>query len=330
MIKKIHICPTLTSMAKSEPIIGIIDLGTNTFNLTIVKVKKGKPEFLEKMRISVKLGQGGINKKIITQDAQERAIIAVKEFKKQLDFYNAFHVHATATSAFRNATNADELKSKIKSETGIEVHVISGLEEADYIYKGVKNGFDIGLLPSLIMDVGGGSVEFILCNREEIFYKTSLDIGVQRLYERFHKHEPISEIDLKKLQDYLDEKLVELREEALKYRPVQLIGSSGAFDTFCEIYFEKYNRPNTLEDLHTFSLKSIYFNEVYNTIIDKTKEERLEIPGMVDYRADMIVMAVVLVGAVLDATVTHNIRVSTYALREGVMFDQISLLQTTV
>ena len=121
-------------------------------------------------------------------------------------------VLAFGTSALRNAKNGAEIISRIKSTHRIDTQIISGDEEAGYIYKGVNLALHLGKEKSLIIDIGGGSVEFIIGNGEEIFWKQSFEIGAQRLLERFQKHDPILPSEIDEINLYFQERLVPLLE----------------------------------------------------------------------------------------------------------------------
>jgi exopolyphosphatase/guanosine-5'-triphosphate,3'-diphosphate pyrophosphatase len=290
----------------------VIDLGTNTFNLLITEGEKS----IYTEKVAVKLGQGGISKGVITSEAFDRAIEAMKSFKAKADEWGVEKMAAIGTSALRNASNATELIKKIREVTGIEVKVISGDEEAELIYKGVRRAIEIGNTVSLVMDIGGGSVEFIICNGSGIFWKRSFEIGGQRLLDRFHNHDPITSEESKALLFFLNEELKPLAEKVEELQPELLIGSSGTFDTLAEIDILKkglnisYNKE--------YELSGADFNVLYTEIIAKDRAERMKIPGMIEMRVDMVVVACLLIKFVLDEFNLKKIAISAYALKEGV------------
>ena len=299
--------------------VAILDLGTNTFHLLIAEVGEEGFSIIYKEKIAVKIGKGGINNKMITPEATQRALDAIHAFAGIIKHLNVIQIRATATSAIRNASNGAELIRKIKQQTGIDIIQISGSEEAEYIYYGVRWAINLGDKPSLIMDIGGGSVEFIIANTEEIFWKQSFEIGAQRLVDQFHKNDPITEQEKDSIYKYLSKQLKPLLKNLNKFNPETLVGSSGTFDTLSDIYCarkKKERSPNDTEGPFEF----IYFYELYNELIHKTRAERMEIPGMVEMRVEMIVVAVILINFILENHNFTNIRVSTFALKEGVLF----------
>jgi len=298
----------------------VLDLGTNTFNLLTINVEKNVRTIIHHDRVPVKIGKGGIHNKIITEDACIRAIDAVKLFKKSIDLQKVHYVQAVATSAFRNADNGQDLVYRIKNETGIEVQIIDGNREAELIYYGVKSALDIGDDISLILDIGGGSVEFIICDENHIFWKKSYEMGAQRLLDKFHCQDPISPRAVDEMNNFFDDNLSELQEQILRLNPTVLIGSSGTFDTLCDIYIQEYNLDYDLESGTEFEIPLKYFDWLFHTLITKSVEERKLIPGMSEMRVDMIVVSTCLIDYVLRRYSLKKIRTSFYSLKEGLLY----------
>jgi exopolyphosphatase / guanosine-5'-triphosphate,3'-diphosphate pyrophosphatase len=299
--------------------LAIIDLGTNTFHLLIAEKENSRGKVLLNIKTSVKIGQGGITKNFISSDAYERAIKALIDFKKYIDEYKVDKIYATATSAIRNARNGYQLVKDIKEKTGIEVNIISGDIEAELIYHGVKYALDLGKSASLIMDIGGGSVEFILCDSENIFWKGSFEIGAQRLVDLFQKNDPITNEETEDLINYLEEKLAPLFEAAQTQKPATLVGSSGTFDTLCDIDTLQKGLDFSIEEEKEYTLSLPDFEKIAFDIINKNREERMGVPGMAEMRVDMIVVASILIHFIIHKFNIQKIRVSAFALKEGVL-----------
>src|SRR6185436_20953728 len=188
----------------------------------------------------------------------------------------------------RNASNASEILNQIRDKTGISVQIISGEEEAKLIYYGVRSAVALGKDKCLIMDIGGGSVEFIIANESEIFWKQSFEVGGQRLLEKFHQHDPILKEELDGLQDYLASSLQSLANVLKKFNPKTLVGSSGTFETLSDIYCERKQIPN--QRLPNSPMSLAMFPEIYQDIIRLNKGGRIAMPGMMEWRAEMIVV----------------------------------------
>lgn len=302
-----------------EEKIAIIDLGTNTFHLLIAEKKDTKATILINDKVPVKIGQGGISKNFIPSGGYERAVKTLTNFKATIDSYNAGKIFAIATSAIRNARNGYVLIKDIKEKTGIDVQVISGEKEAELIYHGVRYGMNLGKSTSMIMDIGGGSVEFIIGNQDTIFWKGSFEIGAQRLLDMFQEDDLITLEETQRLIDFLEEKLAPLFEAAQLHKPVTLIGSSGTFDTLCDIDVLQKGLEFSIQEEKEYTLTVNDFEKIAFDIINKTREERMLIPGMAEMRVDMIVVACILIQYIVHKFQVQKIKISPNALKEGIL-----------
>ncbi len=294
----------------------VIDMGTNTFHLLLVELNGVGFRTLYKEKIPVKLGQGGISQNQLAQDAQKRAFHTLKHFKNLIDGEGIDQVFAFATSAVRNADNGAEFVQKVKEDISIEIHVISGEEEAQLIYEGINLSGSLNGHINLMMDIGGGSVEFIIGTSQEVFWKQSFEIGGQRLLDAFHYHDPILPEEVEKLESHCFSKLQPLLEAIEKYKPSGLVGASGTFDTLTDIYYESMLQCK-LTGQHVFELPTSEFERIFQMLKTKNREERLKIPGMIAMRVDMIVVASCLIEFILRYVPVEAIVCSHYSLKEG-------------
>lgn len=294
-------------------------MGTNTFHLLVVEAnEKGRYNIIHRDREAAKIGKGGINQSYIKEEGINRAILAMQSFRRSIDRYDVTDIFAFGTSALRNATNSSEVIEKIRAATGIQANIISGEEEAEFIYKGVRSSMEIGSENSLIVDIGGGSVECIIANNTTIFWKESFEIGAQRLLEQYHKSDPIAKGEVTALFVFFEQKLGTLFEALIKFPANILIGASGAFDTLSDIFCLQNNIAKTDEETET-PLTIPGFYSIYEDILKKDRRERMNTPGMIEMRVDMIVVASCLVYYILSKNLFTQIRVSTYSLKEGVL-----------
>jgi len=298
--------------------IAIIDMGTNTFHLLIAEAEDSSYRITVRERLAVKIGMGGINQGLITFEGRQRALVAMQSFKNVIERERVDNVFAFGTSALRNAGNRDEVTEEIDAITGIKVTVISGDQEAEFIYQGVKAALGLETEKSLIIDIGGGSVEFIIGNNDHAFWKISMEIGAQRLLEKFHKNDPITPQEINALDDYFAQSLPPLMAALALHQPTVLVGSSGTFDTLSDIFCIQHDIHKTAEEVETpLSLEGFY--DIYHDLITKDRAARMAIPGMLEMRVDMIVVACCLIRYLLEHHSFRRIRVSTYSLKEGVL-----------
>jgi exopolyphosphatase / guanosine-5'-triphosphate,3'-diphosphate pyrophosphatase len=298
----------------------IIDLGSNTFHLLIEHTATAITT-LYKDQIPAKIAKAGINQGIITPEATERALGVLRIFKEKIVEYGVemSSVKTVGTSAIRSAANGQVFCETVKTQTGIHIEVITGAREAELIYEGVRQAMDLGEVPSVVMDIGGGSVEFIICNRDRIFWKQSFEIGGQRLLERFVQTDPISAAATRRMLDYFQDQLLSLVNAAHQYAPKTLVGSSGSFDTLIDMDFmhRLSEWPDTQQKNFDYPLSEFY--RAYDLLTTHARAERMAIPGMIELRVDMIVPAIVLIQHVVQSLGITAIRCSTYALKEGIL-----------
>jgi exopolyphosphatase / guanosine-5'-triphosphate,3'-diphosphate pyrophosphatase len=299
--------------------VAVIDCGTNTFNLLIADISaSGLKNVLHTKRV-VKLGSEGIKDRIIGEKSQARALAALTNYKSITEKYKVQQVKIIGTAALRDALNGPELLRKIKKATGFKIQLIDGDQEATYIYKGVKASELLDESCQLIMDIGGGSTEFIICNQDKIFWKKSFRLGAARLLEELRPGDPIRKKEIQKMNSLLLEKLSPLLSACETYQPQKLIGTSGSFDSFAAVILKKKGEKSNHKPNYQFNLTD--YKKVHSELLKSTYKERLKIPGLVRMRADMIVLATLLLTFVLQSTKIKSLYLSKYALKEGVLHD---------
>lgn len=298
--------------------VAVIDIGTNTFNLLVAHKPNRRLIPLAIHKEFVFLGKGGINNNTIQDDAILRGLQTIKKFKKIADDLGATKIIAIATSAVRNAKNGNDFARKVKSLTGIDVKIINGNQEAEYIYNGAREATNLGDNPVLIMDVGGGSTEFIICDRYQVYWKKSIEVGAARLFEQFHKSDPILQEEIENIEAHLERKLNQVIEKALDFEVETLIGSSGAFTSIAKMIAHNLNEPEKLKHSTEYEFDLIEFENIRENIVHLNLEERVKIPGLIKERAPMIIVGTVLVKFILEKLNIQQFKLARYALKEGV------------
>ena len=174
---------------------------------------------------------------------------------------------------------------------------------------------------SLIMDIGGGSTEFIIANKDTILWKQSFLLGAARLLELINPSDPITEFEIKNLYRHFDEQLMPLQEVIKNNTPLELIGSSGAFDSIVDMMAGEYNTEVLSDKKTEYSIDLEKYFPLSETIISSTYEQRLKTKGLIEMRVDMIVISCLFVNYILNKFSLKKLRVSTYSLKEGVIFN---------
>lgn len=297
-------------------------MGSNTFNLLIAEVDPdGDYRPLYRSKIAVKLGEGGFMKNYITEEAMQRAFVALQAQIAAIKNQYCDRIHCFATSAVRNATNADAFTGKVKELFGLTVQVISGEKEALMVYKGVRLAGALGPHKSLIMDIGGGSTEFIIADENEVFWQRSYELGVSRLLEKFKPSDPLTSGEADSLRAFLEKEVSDMIEEAGKEGVANLIGSSGSFDTFSDLIAHRNNTFEETKELSTLEFDLEALRNVMKEISRSSLAEREKMPGMPEYRIRMIVMSALFARMVIDKIGITSANISRYSLKEGVLFD---------
>lgn len=288
----------------------IIDLGTNTFNLLIAEVKKDALIIVHSSKFAVHLGMGGINEGIISDHALERAKNALQEFSIICSKMKIEEIQGIGTAALRSAKNRNVLIDYAQAELGIQIKTISGIMEAELIYHGVKWTFPFKHR-SLIMDIGGGSTEFIEADIDGICSMSSMDIGVSRIFQQLENPDEYSKLHIESIYDFLESN------ENDFFSGVKadiMIGSSGSFETLYEVIFEK--RFPVLA--HAVALPVNLLMDQLDWLIKATLEERINNKWIVTMRKKMIPISAIQVKWVIEKLGIKKVYVSPFSLKEGV------------
>jgi len=292
----------------------VIDLGTNTFHLLIAQAGTDAPiREVYRERQFVQLAEEGIA--TIGEAPYNRALHTLRHFREVLEQHHVpvEQVRAFGTAALRTASNGPDLVRQIKEATGITVTTISGDEEARLIHKGVQLAVPDVEDRLLIMDIGGGSVEFIIAEQDRVLWAHSFPIGVAVLYRDFHRSEPISPSGIKRLRLFLKEHLQPLATNLAQFPTPYLVGASGTFDVL-----EQFVGQPPLTGHHSRISKAAV-QPFYSEVTGMTLEERHAMPGLPKARASMLSVALILVDEVLKMANTEEIIVSAFAMKEGML-----------
>ncbi|MCD4834166.1 MAG: hypothetical protein K8R31_10250 [Bacteroidales bacterium] len=304
--------------------IAIIDMGTNTFNLLIVETSDNNQyKIIFKDKAGVKLGKDGINNKLITPEAFERGINAISQHMQSITLFNAEKIITTATSGVRSTENGKEFVDSIENKFGIQIQIISGDEEAELIYRGVKQVVKFNNENVLILDIGGGSNEFIIANSTGLVWKKSFKLGMARLLDMFKPSDPITLDQTKKVEQYIDSELELLYEAFEKYQAKKLIGCSGTFDSFRAMIIAKNGGvPEKVKKSKSYPINLEDYAILHEDLLKSTLEERKKMEGLELVRIEMIVLASIFVNFIIRKFKINSLTQSAFAIKEG-MVDKI-------
>ena len=279
--------------------IAAIDIGTNSVHMIVVRVRPDLSfEVIDREKVMVRLGAGGLDGRALTADAMTAALQALSKFKRLADSHKVDEILAAATSATREARNGGEFLRRVERETGIRPRVIAGAEEARLIHQAAVYGVDVGSGRAVVVDVGGGSVEITLGTATAIQFARSFKIGVIRLTERFVQSDPVSDRDARKLARYVLNEIDRYCDQITGIGFDRVIGTSGTILSLGAMAATdaRGTPPSELRNLHV-SAKQI--RRIRKTVSALDLERRLALPGLDPRRADLVVAGAILLDTIL-------------------------------
>ncbi len=286
-----------------------IDIGSNAARLLInevIQLPNGKPEFVKMtlVRVPLRLGFDVFEKGFIDTQRAEKLVKTIESYKLLLDVYEVEHLKAAATSAMRDASNAKEILQKVKDKTGIEIKVITGEEEASYIY---ENHIAENLTTEesyLYIDVGGGSTELTFFSDSKLIFKESFNIGTIRLLKN-----QVQEKTWNEMKDFIKEK-------TKGYHHVTCIGSGGNINKVFSLSKRKEGKPLSLESLRSY-------HKEFSSI---SLAQRMSLYKLREDRADVIVHALLIYINVMRWADAEEIFVPKIGLADGLthlLYDEV-------
>ena len=298
--------------------LAIIDLGTNTFHLLLVESSKCKIGFevLYRERHYVLLAEGGID--TISDSSMQRAKSAIDAFQNVLSNYKDIELVIVGTEALRVATNGNLINIYIKEHLSSVLHIISGNREAELIFKGNKLIVSADHTPYLIMDIGGGSTEFILVDDNHIILSNSYPLGVTKIYNAFNDTDPISIQAISSIESHIENQLSDMTEVIKGYNLNCLIGASGSFEVLSEVLTG--NIPQ--QELVNISLAD--FEKLSMKVISSSIDERRDIKGIPENRVKFIQVAFIMMRKIIDMYAPDQIGVSPFAIKEGLISEWLT------
>lgn len=302
-----------------------IDIGTLTCRLLVADVNlPGEFKEIDADRQILRLGEGVDQDKRLSEEAMERVVGTLKEWKNKIAKYDLDALAIVATSAVRESENRQEFLTRIKQETGWEVEVLTGEEEARRTLLGIRYGLPQTITEFLGLDIGGGSTECILDRKGQDPLVISLDLGVVRLLERVFHHDPPSTQDLQNAEICIDEQLAKVVEVFGEMPRLPLVGTAGTITTLSAMAqsLKQYDRTR----VHNYKLTLSTVKSLEKALIGRTATERLGMPGLGTGREFVIVVGTVILRRIMETFRLDTCLVSDFGLREGILVDKAGKL----
>jgi exopolyphosphatase / guanosine-5'-triphosphate,3'-diphosphate pyrophosphatase len=308
-------------------VIAFVDLGTNAVRLLVVRIN---PNFtytvISQEKEVIRLGEQEFRDNLLKPQAMERAIFVCGKFTALAKTYGATNIIAVGTSAIREARNQTEFLQTLFAKTGLNVHVISGKEEARLIYLGVSSGVDIGKEKAIFIDLGGGSTEIAIGDQYKSYYTQSLMMGAIRLTSQFIGEGwtgPISSNVYKQMKNHVSNHARKIKVIVQECGARRAWGSSGTIINLAEItnkMFKKNGNGNGCKIVLTRkNLKKLAI-----LLCSLPLEERKKLPGINPYRADIIVAGAAILEALMEDFGLEETCISHKELRDGLLVDYLS------
>jgi exopolyphosphatase/guanosine-5'-triphosphate,3'-diphosphate pyrophosphatase len=300
-----------------------IDVGTNSLHLVVARVTgHDRFEVVESEKEMVRLGHGGGDMKVLSDDAIGRAVTALTRFRQIADSHQA-RVRTVATSATREALNHEVFLRRAREVAGVEVEVISGVEEARLIHLGVLQAVPVFDRRLLLCDIGGGSTELVLGHRGAVLASRSLKLGAVRLTDRFFPGQRTRAADVADCRSFIRWLVTGFHREIEAHGYEVVVGSSGTIEAMgLMVSAARGEPPPRTVNGFAFSRREVAA-VVDELIAARTVRQRALTPGLDPRRADIILAGALILEGVLDLAGAKEMTFSGYALREGVLLDTL-------
>ncbi|MFW5982043.1 MAG: Ppx/GppA family phosphatase [Halanaerobiaceae bacterium] len=290
-----------------------IDVGTNSCRMLVLDFENDETKVVKKDLEITRLGEGVDNKRRLSNPAIKRTYLAIKKFLKEIESLNVSKIRIVGTSALRDVSNSEKLIDRVLKEFNVNFDIISGEEEARLNF--IANDYDS--CNNLIIDIGGGSTEFIWKEGDKILFK-SLDMGSVRMTERFIKDpsNKISQIEINKIKSNVKELILENLNPGIGYDKV--LGLGGTITTLAaiDLSLEEY-QPEKIE---SYLLKKKTIVEIIKSLSNMINIERQKVKGLQPGRADVIIAGSVVLESIMELFNIDEIMASEYDLLYGVIF----------
>lgn len=292
-------------------VIAVIDIGTNSTRLLVAGLDgSGALTVMARELITTRLGQG-LGRRILLEEAMERTLDALEIFKERAKVWGADSIAAVATSAVRDAVNGPAFVEGVRQRTGLEIRVLPGVEEARYSYYGVLGGFPDCPQDALVVDIGGGSTEFIWAVNGTIRYR-SVQAGAVRMTEGGHSDRELAEI--------LHPVLAEIQPGV----PDFLVGVGGTVTTLAAMDREMVVYEPAV--VHGSIITLARVEELLDLLHSCDLQLRMQIPGLQASRADIIIAGVRIVRAIMTELRLSRLMVSETDILFGVAMEESKLI----
>jgi exopolyphosphatase/guanosine-5'-triphosphate,3'-diphosphate pyrophosphatase len=298
-----------------------IDIGTNAILCLIAEIRDtGRYRVLDDLADIARLGEGVDQTGLISVAGEQRSLEVLERYRDHCKNLGVDEIIAVGTSALRDAKNSAEVRARLRAKLGFDIRVISGAEEAAYSFLSVQRGLSCGGQELLVIDIGGGSTEFIRGNDSGVVEAISLDVGSVRLTERYLHSDPVLAEEVAAMAAAIDAALAGLRMRiANSGSPLTLIGIAGTFTTLAAI--EKKLARYSHSEVHGSSLALAEVKRQIRLFQAMSIAERKQIVGLEPKRADVIFAGACLIERIMNFFHADRVTVSDQGVRYGLLHE---------
>ncbi|ADL52556.1 exopolyphosphatase [Clostridium cellulovorans] len=298
--------------------VAIIDIGSNTIRLVIFQIEGEYFRVLDEDKNTARLGKDIEADGSLNPARMKKAVEAMKEFKSLCHEEGVEEIHAFATEAVRKAKNRQQFIENVRQESGIEIRVLNGLEEAFYDYFATVNTLDIE--DCLMMDIGGASTEFVLIKNRELVNSISIPFGSINTAEKFQLQETVSKKTSEEFKEFIFREFNKISwlKEAVS---LPLVGIGGTMRTLAKIDRKKKAYP--IDKIHNYKIESKVIVELFNEVADMDLKSKRKIKGLSKDRADIFMGALSVIRNLIDYCSIKEIVISGTGVREGFTYEYI-------
>jgi len=306
--------------------VAFIDIGTNSIRLLVVRINpNGTYAIQSRQKETVRLGEGEFgDQSVIQPEPMERAVMIARRFRDMAAAFGATEFVAVATSATREAKNKAMFLARLRLEALLDVHPVSGREEARLTYLGVAPSLQLGGKKGLFIDIGGGSTEIAVGDGEDPAFIDSLKLGGIRLANNFPgdgRGGPLGKKTLREMKGYIGDVIVRTVESVKRQKVDLAVGSSGTIENLGEIGVRNFPQPGQVAG-STLSLGQL--RSIIPLLSGMTLEERKGVAGMNPERADIIIPGAIILESFMEGLKLGSIRISERGLQDGLLEDYLS------
>ena len=300
-----------------------IDIGTNSVHMIVVQVKPDLSfEIVDREKEMVRLGAGGLGGRMLAPAAVESALETLSRFKQLAESRQVDEILAAATSGVREARNGGEFLAALAERTGIRPRVISGVEEARLIHKAAVYGVDATSGTTVVVDIGGGSMEVTLGTATEVRLARSFALGVIRLTDKYVTTDPLSRSDERRIVKHVRSTFEPFAKQVTSAGFTRVIATSGTSLSLGQMVVAG-RRLFDSDTIHHSRIPAKALHRVRKQVVGLDMQHRLRLPGLDSRRTDLVVTGAILLDSVVRLLGAKEITLSDLALREGLILDFI-------